>query len=146
MSPYRSKTSTAGRNMAGARSLWGATGMNEENFQKPIIAVVNSFTMFVPANVHLKDLGQFVAREIEPGRANWQQRARWLCGEDGGVDESILVFEGSAHVTESQDEAVEKLNDKVKAGDVVIVRKERPKGSRGMQEMLYPTSYITTLR
>ena len=60
-----------------------------------------------------------------------------------GVDESILVFEGSAHVTESQDEAVENiLNDKVKAGDVVIVRYEGPKGGPGMQEMLYPTSYI----
>jgi dihydroxy-acid dehydratase len=60
-----------------------------------------------------------------------------------GVDESILVFEGSAHVTESQDEAVENiLNDKVKAGDIVIVRYEGPKGGPGMQEMLYPTSYI----
>jgi dihydroxy-acid dehydratase len=60
-----------------------------------------------------------------------------------GVDESILVFEGSAHVTESQDEAVENiLADKVKAGDIVIVRYEGPKGGPGMQEMLYPTSYI----
>ena len=60
-----------------------------------------------------------------------------------GVDESILVFEGTAHVTESQDEAVDNiLNDKVKAGDVVIVRYEGPKGGPGMQEMLYPTSYI----
>ena len=60
-----------------------------------------------------------------------------------GVDESILVFEGSAYVTESQDEAVaEILADKVKAGDVVIVRYEGPKGGPGMQEMLYPTSYI----
>ena len=60
-----------------------------------------------------------------------------------GVDESILVFEGTAHVTESQDEAVENiLGDKVKAGDVVIVRYEGPKGGPGMQEMLYPTSYI----
>ena len=63
--------------------------------------------------------------------------------KSAGVDESILVFEGSAHVTESQDEAVENiLNDKVKAGDVVIVRYEGPKGGPGMQEMLYPTSYI----
>ncbi|MFT5708387.1 MAG: dihydroxy-acid dehydratase, partial [Oceanospirillaceae bacterium] len=60
-----------------------------------------------------------------------------------GVDESILVFEGSAHVTESQDEAVaDILADKVKAGDIVIVRYEGPKGGPGMQEMLYPTSYI----
>jgi dihydroxy-acid dehydratase len=62
---YRSKTSTAGRNMAGARALWRATGMQDADFQKPIIAVVNSFTQFVPGHVHLKDLGQLVAREIE---------------------------------------------------------------------------------
>ncbi len=65
MPQYRSKTSTAGRNMAGARALWRATGMQDEDFQKPIIAVVNSFTQFVPGHVHLKDLGQLVAREIE---------------------------------------------------------------------------------
>ncbi len=65
MPEYRSKTSTAGRNMAGARALWRATGMQDEDFQKPIIAVVNSFTQFVPGHVHLKDLGQMVAREIE---------------------------------------------------------------------------------
>lgn len=62
---YRSKTSTAGRNMAGARALWRATGMKDDDFQKPIIAVVNSFTQFVPGHVHLKDMGQLVAREIE---------------------------------------------------------------------------------
>ena len=65
MPEYRSKTSTAGRNMAGARALWRATGMKDADFQKPIIAVVNSFTQFVPGHVHLKDLGQLVAREIE---------------------------------------------------------------------------------
>ncbi|MDP2366910.1 dihydroxy-acid dehydratase [Rhodoferax sp.] len=65
MPVYRSKTSTAGRNMAGARALWRATGMQDDDFQKPIIAVVNSFTQFVPGHVHLKDLGQLVAREIE---------------------------------------------------------------------------------
>src|SRR5512139_3556289 len=65
MPQYRSKTSTAGRNMAGARALWRATGMKDADFQKPIIAVVNSFTQFVPGHVHLKDLGQLVAREIE---------------------------------------------------------------------------------
>ncbi|MFK5996800.1 MAG: dihydroxy-acid dehydratase [Rhodobacterales bacterium] len=63
--PYRSRTSTHGRNMAGARGLWRATGMTEGDFGKPIIAVVNSFTQFVPGHVHLKDLGQLVAREIE---------------------------------------------------------------------------------
>ncbi|EGI75895.1 dihydroxy-acid dehydratase [Hylemonella gracilis] len=65
MPAYRSLTSTAGRNMAGARSLWRATGMKDGDFSKPIIAVVNSFTQFVPGHVHLKDLGQLVAREIE---------------------------------------------------------------------------------
>ena len=65
MPTYRSRTSTAGRNMAGARSLWRATGMKDDDFSKPIIAVVNSFTQFVPGHVHLKDLGQLVAREIE---------------------------------------------------------------------------------
>ena len=62
---YRSRTSTHGRNMAGARGLWRATGMKDGDFGKPIIAVVNSFTQFVPGHVHLKDLGQLVAREIE---------------------------------------------------------------------------------
>ncbi|THJ32977.1 dihydroxy-acid dehydratase [Lampropedia aestuarii] len=65
MPVYRSKTSTGGRNMAGARALWRATGMKDDDFSKPIVAVVNSFTQFVPGHVHLKDLGQLVAREIE---------------------------------------------------------------------------------
>ena len=65
MPKYRSATTTQGRNMAGARALWRATGMTDEDFGKPIIAVVNSFTQFVPGHVHLKDLGQLVAREIE---------------------------------------------------------------------------------
>jgi len=65
MPTYRSRTTTHGRNMAGARGLWRATGMKNEDFGKPIIAVVNSFTQFVPGHVHLKDLGQLVAREIE---------------------------------------------------------------------------------
>ena len=65
MPDYRSKTSTQGRNMAGARALWRATGMKDEDFKKPIIAIANSFTQFVPGHVHLKDLGQLVAREIE---------------------------------------------------------------------------------
>ncbi len=65
MPDYRSKTSTHGRNMAGARSLWRATGMKDGDFGKPIIAVANSFTQFVPGHVHLKDMGQLVAREIE---------------------------------------------------------------------------------
>ena len=65
MPVYRSRTTTHGRNNAGARGLWRATGMKEGDFGKPIIAVVNSFTQFVPGHVHLKDLGQLVAREIE---------------------------------------------------------------------------------
>ena len=65
MPVYRSKTTTHGRNQAGARALWRATGMKDEDFTKPIIAVCNSFTQFVPGHVHLKDIGQLVAREIE---------------------------------------------------------------------------------
>jgi dihydroxy-acid dehydratase len=65
MPKYRSHTTTQGRNMAGARALWRATGMKDGDFNKPIIAIANSFTQFVPGHVHLKDLGQLVAREIE---------------------------------------------------------------------------------
>ena len=65
MGNYRSRTTTHGRNMAGARALWRATGMTDDDFEKPIIAIANSFTQFVPGHVHLKDLGQLVAREIE---------------------------------------------------------------------------------
>src|SRR5438128_2581394 len=65
MPQYRSRTTTHGRNMAGARGLWRATGMTDADFGKPIIAIANSFTQFVPGHVHLKDLGQLVAREIE---------------------------------------------------------------------------------
>ncbi len=64
MPVYRSRTSTHGRNMAGARSLWRATGMTDGDFGKPIVAVANSFTQFVPGHVHLKDLGQLVAGEV----------------------------------------------------------------------------------
>ncbi|SMB24483.1 dihydroxy-acid dehydratase [Sterolibacterium denitrificans] len=69
MPAYRSRASTHGRNMAGARALWRATGVKEGDFGKPIIAVVNSFTQFVPGHVHLKDMGQLVAREIEAAGA-----------------------------------------------------------------------------
>jgi dihydroxy-acid dehydratase len=65
MPAYRSRTTTHGRNMAGARALWRATGMKDGDFDKPIIAIANSFTQFVPGHVHLKDIGQLVAREIE---------------------------------------------------------------------------------
>ncbi len=69
MPEYRSRTTTHGRNMAGARALWRATGMKDGDFDKPIIAIANSFTQFVPGHVHLKDLGQMVAREIEKSGA-----------------------------------------------------------------------------
>jgi dihydroxy-acid dehydratase len=69
MPAYRSRTTTRGRNMAGARALWRATGMKDGDFDKPIIAVANSFTQFVPGHVHLKDMGQLVAREIEKAGA-----------------------------------------------------------------------------
>jgi len=65
MPDYRSKTTTHGRNMAGARALWRATGVKDDDFGKPIIAIANSFTQFVPGHVHLKDMGQLVAREVE---------------------------------------------------------------------------------
>ena len=69
MPQYRSRTSTHGRNMAGARGLWRATGMTDDDFGKPIIAISNSFTQFVPGHVHLQDLGQLVAREVEKAGA-----------------------------------------------------------------------------
>ena len=65
MPQYRSRTTTHGRNMAGARALWRATGMKNDDFGKPIIAIANSFTQFVPGHVHLKDMGQLVAREVD---------------------------------------------------------------------------------
>ena len=65
MPKLRSATSTQGRNMAGARALWRATGMKENDFGKPIIAVVNSFTQYVQGHVHLKDMGQLFAAEFE---------------------------------------------------------------------------------
>jgi len=65
MPEYRSRTSTAGRNMAGARSLWRATGMKDGDFDKPIIAIANSFTQFVPGHVHLQNLGQLCGQGIQ---------------------------------------------------------------------------------
>src|SRR6201999_4009079 len=65
MPALRSRTPTPGRNRAGARGLWRATGMKDSDFGKPIVAIANSFTQFVPGHVHLKELGQLVAREIE---------------------------------------------------------------------------------
>ena len=290
MPAYRSLTSTHGRNMAGARALWRATGVKEGDFGKPIIAVVNSFTQFVPGHVHLMELGQLVAREIEAaggiakefntiaiddgiamghdgmlyslpsrdliadsveymvnahcadamvcisncdkitpgmlmaslrvniptifvsggpmeaGKVQWQgqtiavdlidamikagdskvtdaevdsfeRSACPTCGScsgmftansmncltealglavlygniaaDGcivktaGVDASVWQFSGRARVFESQDAAVMGiLGDTIVAGDVLVIRYEGPKGGPGMQEMLYPTSYL----
>ncbi len=64
MPAYRSRTTTHGRNMAGARALWRATGMTDDDFDKPIVAVANSFTQFVPGHVHLRDLGHLVATAV----------------------------------------------------------------------------------
>ncbi|VDZ81899.1 dihydroxyacid dehydratase [Salmonella bongori] len=85
MPKYRSATTTHGRNMAGARALWRATGMTDADFGKPIIAVVNSFTQFVPGHVHLRDLGKLVAEQIEAAggspkssiRLRWMTASRW---------------------------------------------------------------------
>ncbi|MGH3849690.1 MAG: dihydroxy-acid dehydratase, partial [Pseudonocardiaceae bacterium] len=64
MPPLRSRTTTSGRNMAGARALWRATGMTDSDFGKPIVAVANSFTQFVPGHVHLRDVGRIVAGSV----------------------------------------------------------------------------------
>lgn len=85
MPDYRSKTSTHGRNMAGARALWRATGVADSDFGKPIIAIANSFTQFVPGHVHLHNMGQLVAREIEKQArlpksstpSPWTTASRW---------------------------------------------------------------------
>src|SRR3954447_19495153 len=64
MPEYRSRTTTHGRNMAGARALWRATGMTDDDFDKPIIAIANSYPQFVPGHVHLKDMGEIVAAKV----------------------------------------------------------------------------------
>ena len=87
MPHYRSRTSTHGRNMAGARGLWRATGMKDEDFGKPIIAIANSFTQFVPGHVHLKDLGQLVAREIEA--AGGVAKEFNTIAVDDGIDQCV---------------------------------------------------------
>jgi dihydroxy-acid dehydratase len=86
MPKYRSATTTHGRNMAGARALWRATGMTDADFGKPIIAVVNSFTQFVPG-VHLRDLGKLVAEQIEASAALPKNStpSRWMMGSPWGM-------------------------------------------------------------
>jgi hypothetical protein len=102
MPAYRSRTSTHGRNMAGARGLWRATGMKDGDFGKPIIAVCNSFTQFVPGHVHLKDLGQLVAREIE--RAGGVAKEFNTIAVDDGIamgHDSMLYSPGNVSAIES---------------------------------------------
>ena len=118
MPEYRSRTSTHGRNMAGARALWRATGMQDGDFDKPIIAIANSFTQFVPGHVHLKDMGQLVAREIEKA---------------GGVAKefnTIAVDDGIAMAQAAIDDAI--------AAGVIIVAAAGNDGEYGMG---YPGAY-----
>src|SRR6478609_5078603 len=82
MKGYRSRTSTAGRNMAGARSLWRATGMQDADFEKPIIAIANSFTQFVPGHVHLWDIGQRVKKVIDAA-GGWGVEFNTIAVDDG---------------------------------------------------------------
>ncbi len=209
MPDCRSWTTTRGRTMAGARALWRATGMKEDDFNKPIVAVSNSFTQFVPGHVHLKDMGQLVAREIEkaggvakefntiavddvkkkdffraapegvPTQTAFSQSKLYKTLDDdrengcirsknnaysqdgglavlygniaqdgcivktAGVDESILKFTGRARIFHSQDAAVDGiLGNTIEAGDVVVITHEGPRGGPGMQEILYPTTYL----
>ena len=103
MPAYRSRTSTHGRNMAGARSLWRATGMTEGDFGKPIIAIANSFTQFVPGHVHLKDLGQMVAEEI--ARAGGVGREFSTIAVDDGIamghDGMLYSLPSREHIADS---------------------------------------------
>src|SRR5580693_638189 len=82
MPAYRSRTSTAGRNMAGARALWRATGMKDRNFEKPIIAIANSFTQFVPGHVHLHEIGQDVKKVIDEA-GGWGVEFNTIAVDDG---------------------------------------------------------------
>ena len=95
MPAYRSRITTHGRNQAGARALWRATGMTDDDFSKPIIAVVNSFTQFVPGHVHLKDMGQLVAREIEKngGVAKEFNTLQWMMELLWGMMACFIVFQ-----------------------------------------------------
>lgn len=83
MYPYRSQTTTVGRNMAGARALWRATGVKEEDFGKPIIAIANSYTQFVPGHVHLKEVGEVVAKAV--AKAGGIPREFNTIGIDDGI-------------------------------------------------------------
>ncbi len=82
MKGYRSRTSTQGRNMAGARSLWRATGMKDADFEKPIVAIANSFTQFVPGHVHLHDVGQRVKKVIDAA-GGWGVEFNTIAVDDG---------------------------------------------------------------
>lgn len=93
MPKYRSATTTHGRNMAGARALWRATGMTDADFGKPIIAVVNSFTQFVPGHVHLRDLGKLVAEQIEAagGVAKEFNTIAWMMGLPWATGDALFT-------------------------------------------------------
>src|ERR1700757_2169290 len=82
MAGYRSRTSTSGRNMAGARALWRATGMTDRDFEKPIVAIANSFTQFVPGHVHLHDVGQRVKKVIDAA-GGWGVEFNTIAVDDG---------------------------------------------------------------
>jgi dihydroxy-acid dehydratase len=85
MPSYRSRTTTHGRNMARARSLWRATGMKDGDFDKPIIAIANSFTQFVPGHVHLRNLGALVAEKIEVSGGEEARTLVACCGNGRGL-------------------------------------------------------------
>src|SRR6266699_3724679 len=82
MTGYRSRTSTHGRNMAGARALWRATGMKDADFEKPIVAIANSFTQFVPGHVHLHDVGQR-AKQVIDAHGGWGVEFNTIAVDDG---------------------------------------------------------------
>src|SRR5882672_2678181 len=82
MNGYRSRTSTHGRNMAGARALWRATGMKDADFEKPIVAIANSFTQFVPGHVHLHDVGQR-AKKVIDAHGGWGVEFNTIAVDDG---------------------------------------------------------------
>src|SRR5436190_307106 len=92
MNGYRSRTSTAGRNMAGARSLWRATGMQDADFEKPIVAIANSFTQFVPGHVHLWDIGQRVKKVIDEA-GGWGVEFNTIAVDDGiGIGHGGMLY------------------------------------------------------
>ena len=130
MPQYRSRTTTQGRYMADARALWRATGMKDEDFSKPIIAIANSFTQFVPGHVHLKDMGQLVAREIE---------------QAGGVDKEFnTIAVGHADMMYSMPsrsliaDSVEYMVNTHRAGMYLQLRQNHPLHADGYVKSQHP--------